>query len=223
MEIKTGELIDAALDHAVAMALGRVRPDGGLYAGHQGRTFRPSTNWAEGGPIIERNLIQVSPRWNNAGSFSKGLYMTKTGFWSWVAYVLGNGNIDGSFEQVGPTLLVAGLRCYVASRLGDSVDIPADFPVNLRKPQLKEEAIIRLSGHSVFDMTRSGNDFTIQIDTRKGFGIFDIDSGKTGDLYFDGNKLANIDLVSSLPKKIIKTLRDMGFVVERRFCGRTTC
>jgi len=94
MKIKTSELTDTALDWAVAKCEGvefDLAPDG-YY------TFKPSTSWAIGGPIIEREGIGVFPLGNERG---------------WAAGL-----------QSGPTPLIAAMRCYVASRLGDEVDVP---------------------------------------------------------------------------------------------------
>lgn len=74
-----------------------------------------STDWALAGPIIERELLEVSPHfWTDVG-------------WHWVACVLGTNNLDDSFEQRGPTPLIAAMRCYVSSRLGDTVEIPKEL------------------------------------------------------------------------------------------------
>jgi hypothetical protein len=71
--------------------------------------FEPSTNWAQGGPIIEREAITVSE-----GSPVVGL--------EWMACDRGSTHI-----QHGPTYLIAAMRCYVASKLGDDVSIPEEL------------------------------------------------------------------------------------------------
>ena len=140
MKIKTSELIGASLDWAVAHVIAKeerqlsalrivtsgVRPiirllkDGGNPLG-EGRATDFSTNWAAGGPIIERELLQVTPRFHSAG------YTYPKGQWYWAAYVLGPNNMDENYEQHGPTPLIAAMRCFVASRLGDEVDIPEEL------------------------------------------------------------------------------------------------
>jgi hypothetical protein len=81
--------------------------------------YTPTISWAQGGPIIEREQLEVSPRyWNVEG-------------WHWVAYVLGANNIDDNFEQRGSTPLIAAMRCYVASKLGDEIEIPDELCVKL--------------------------------------------------------------------------------------------
>lgn len=58
-------------------------------------------DWAQGGPIIEREMIELeygAPEW-----------------WACI-------KADDDFS--GPTPLIAAMRCYVASKLGDNVEIP---------------------------------------------------------------------------------------------------
>jgi hypothetical protein len=87
--MKTSELTGAALNWAVACA----RWGGGNF-GIDG--FSPSTDWAQGGPIIEREGIALLP--------------------PQLAEMPG-------YEGRGETLLIAAMRCYVASKLGDEVEI----------------------------------------------------------------------------------------------------
>jgi len=92
--MKTAELQGIALDRAVAHALGA--PDDG-----NGLPYY-STDWAQGGPIIERERIDV-------------LYEHDL---RWIAVP------QKGIESYGPTPLIAAMRCYVASKLGDEVEIP---------------------------------------------------------------------------------------------------
>ena len=64
--------------------------------------------WEHGGPIIEREYM----------------YLEYSGIWR--AYCTRNGN---SFMSVGATPLIAAMRCYVASRLGDEVELPEELEV----------------------------------------------------------------------------------------------
>jgi hypothetical protein len=104
--MKTSELTGAALDCAVAMALGNT--GNFLIDG-----FSPSTNWAQGGPIIEREGI----------GFRRG-YSDESGFNGWVAQRWAQ---DTTVFEEGPTPLIAAMRCYVASKLGDDVEIPEEL------------------------------------------------------------------------------------------------
>jgi len=125
-EMKTSELTGAALDWAVGIAEGWKRydspmkqPNGSIRwtlmfdAGETCmKSFRgsyePSTNWAQGGPIIERERISTQTTENH-----------------WEADTT---TPEGKFIQAeGPTPLIAAMRCYVASKLGDEVEIPEEL------------------------------------------------------------------------------------------------
>ena len=104
MKIKTNDLKDLALDWAVTKCEGF---DHKVTSSEWGM-WGWSTDWAQGGPIIEREKIQLS-------TLSKGK--------EWrAALVYGQDHI-----QYGPTPLVAAMRCYVASKLGDEVEIPEEL------------------------------------------------------------------------------------------------
>lgn len=119
MKIKTPELIGAALDWAVYEAgINDLRDRGEhvklwVYEDHvAGRTTHPfSTDWAWGGPIIERERIE--------------LLIFATG---WEAQMIHGDNyrIDQCEGDgiSGPTPLIAAMRCYVASKLGAEVEVP---------------------------------------------------------------------------------------------------
>jgi len=94
--MKTNELTDAALDWAVGST------------GEYGCGFF-STDWAQGGPIIEREAIQITPD-------------EYTGTWS--AYMTNEGE---PYVGTGPTPLIAAMRCYVASKLGDEIELPTEL------------------------------------------------------------------------------------------------
>ena len=105
--MKTSELTGAALDWAVAQIESGAGPDKAEKQWRYfGRVFRPSTEWAQGGPIIEREKISLSP-----------LHLE-----SWRSNVI-NDNLK-SFWEDGPTPLIAAMRCYVASKFGEAVEIP---------------------------------------------------------------------------------------------------
>jgi hypothetical protein len=105
--MKTHELTGSALDWAVAEADGtpiyrsgktmtRMDMDGNVY-------WQPSTDWSQGGPIIER----------------EGIELLCEGFgFRWVAMP------QKGPEWRGPTPLIAAMRCYVAAKLGDEVNVP---------------------------------------------------------------------------------------------------
>jgi len=71
--------------------------------------FHPSSEWYQGGPIIEREGIS----WHCGN---------KT---SWHAYAYG-----GNDNITGPTPLIAAMRCYAVSKLGDEAEVPDEFLEN---------------------------------------------------------------------------------------------
>lgn len=143
--MKTAELTGNALDWAVAQAEGlEYETAGGEYTVNDEndenygltfeKTYSPSADWALGGPIIERELIQINPKYHNETiAVTPKPYATVEG-WHWEAYVLGPENLDDNFFMWGDTPLEAAMRCYVASKLGDEVEIPDE----LLNPSLKE-------------------------------------------------------------------------------------
>jgi hypothetical protein len=110
---KTSELTGPALDWAVAKCEGIQWEQGDLDAGEYGPGFKPSTNWAQGGPIIEREGITLD-------------YDAHDGDKLWEARRYA---FDGTLlhNEYDPTPLIAAMRTYVASRLGDIVDVPAEL------------------------------------------------------------------------------------------------
>lgn len=66
-----------------------------------------SADWLWGGPLIERERI-------NAFSVQNGE--------SWAAQ-----NDARTRTSYGATILIAAMRCYVASNLGDEVDVPDEI------------------------------------------------------------------------------------------------
>jgi len=75
--------------------------------------YSPSTNWAIGGPIIERERITVEHHLSAAD----GPNLCDDGQ-AWCAM------FDQETTAYGPTPLVASMRCFVASRLGETVELP---------------------------------------------------------------------------------------------------
>lgn len=116
MKIKTYELTDVALDWVVAICEGLEPFTDGIawivdVNDTYKRLFSYSTNWAQGGPIIERENISVM------FSFDLQIWVSAIG----ELWVPEEGGVHG------PTPLVAAMRCYVASKLGDEVDIPEEI------------------------------------------------------------------------------------------------
>jgi hypothetical protein len=99
MKLKTQDLTGSALDWAVAKCEGREND------GTWDENF--SSNWLLGGPIIEREDIAMWPDqeggWFASTDQGKGM------------------------DYHGGTALIAAMRCFVASKLGDTVDIPEEL------------------------------------------------------------------------------------------------
>lgn len=121
--MKTSELSGAALDWAVAKCNGKTlhyfvddwfKKDPWLLAVNGEvdqplHSYTPSTDWGQGGPIIEREGITVAP----------------DDVEPWCAFI-----DRGTAEDViygGTTPLIAAMRCYVASKLGDEVELPEEL------------------------------------------------------------------------------------------------
>lgn len=110
--IPTKGLTDAALDWAVYKAekgynpqiiYGKVHDD----CGWEYIAYSPSINWALAGPIIDRERITIAPHEKHGAKAWRALHMRTM--------------------LTGPTPLIAAMRCYVASKLGDSVDVPEEL------------------------------------------------------------------------------------------------
>lgn len=114
MDIPTKHLDGVALDWAVAKAAGkrhfisldreRVIVDG--------YTFQPSTSWTDGGPIIDREQIDI--HWVGIANCRASI-----------------GRADANYPAgLGPTPLIAAMRCYVACTLGASVNVPDELKIH---------------------------------------------------------------------------------------------
>jgi hypothetical protein len=117
MKIKTCKLEGKALDWVVAEIENTPtnkgpadwwqRTDEGLlFNPYYQEVYSPSTLWAQGGLIIEAEMLTIGPAKNE-------------GFMAWT-FPKGNGSW-------GYTPLMAAMRCYVASKLGNIIDIPEEL------------------------------------------------------------------------------------------------
>ena len=102
--MKTSELTGATLDWAVAKCEGITENKDSAWYYDRRDAYNYSTNWSHGGPIIEREQIAVFLEYQNC----------------WCA-------TDGDRRTPGDTPLIAAMRCYVASKLGDDVDVPKEL------------------------------------------------------------------------------------------------
>ena len=123
MKHKTSELTGEMLNAAASIAEGRAGPrrvpasvlrNDGVWVPieviAEGPPFHPATSWEHGGPIIEREHIEVAPEYTADGKLlwrarkhdEHGVFLP--------------GHVDGS-------LLVAAMRCFVFRALGPAVDL----------------------------------------------------------------------------------------------------
>jgi hypothetical protein len=128
MKVKTSELTGHALDWAVAKCeeprdnrLTVIRHED--YIGHpieretepQSYTYvwwSPSRIWAQGGPIIKQKKISIIEECDG----------------TWMGSIGGCTDLDMPlYQEHGHTQLVAAMRCYVASEMGDEVDVPDEL------------------------------------------------------------------------------------------------
>jgi hypothetical protein len=106
--MKTSDMKDLILDWAVATANGDT-----FTLAHQDWAWY-SSDWLVGGPIIEQ----------------EGVELRYWGFHSvpWRASI--DGGTDAGialYEGYGTTPLIAAMRCFVASKLGDDIDVPKEL------------------------------------------------------------------------------------------------
>ena len=117
MNIKTSELTGAALILAVQQCeASRKDIDFAWWT----EEYDPTTNWAQGGPIIEREGIDVHRV--NAEMWSAKLWVNNSGMAKNPAQ-----RFKHNIQTDGPTPLIAAMRCYVASKQGDTIDVPEEL------------------------------------------------------------------------------------------------
>lgn len=105
--MKTNELTGAALDWAVARCVYGAEKN--IPAGFP--AF--SESWAHGGPLIEGAGIGVwMYSWNPFGEPEQEWYAEDE---------------EGNHVRRGDTPLIAAMRCYVASKLGDVIELPKEL------------------------------------------------------------------------------------------------
>ena len=109
--MKTSELTGAALDWAVALIEYPEWKEQGYLevfpydlSFDDGTTYAPSTDWAQGGPIIAKEGITL-----------------RCGLHGWDAELP-----EFRILMDGETALIAAMRCYIASKLGNNIDIPEE-------------------------------------------------------------------------------------------------
>jgi hypothetical protein len=71
--------------------------------------FEPTDNWMQGGAIIQREWINIT---------------NKDDVWT---AEIADDVPDGYVTMQGETALIAAMRCYVAQRLGDEIELPDEM------------------------------------------------------------------------------------------------
>lgn len=125
--IKVAEATGPALDWLVAKCEGLTNDtlhwcfyDGEMRSIGAEVPFNPSTNWAQGGPIIDQNKIGFLPSDGHRGS-------------QCCAFIYSPSQHDLAIEDGmtsicwGTTPLIAAMRCYVTSKLGEEVEVPDEL------------------------------------------------------------------------------------------------
>ena len=125
MKIKTSELTGAALNWAVAKCEGKVAQDvygtpelmeSGLHLHYcdvlLSHPYSPSTDWAQGGALIQREGIGI----RQYGDFLESRWQADKWAFKFVDPM-----------ATGPTPLIAAMRCLCHSKLGDEVEIPDEL------------------------------------------------------------------------------------------------
>lgn len=102
--MRTSELTSLALDWAVATCEHKVWATWRFKEDYDDGNHQYGEDWSLAGPIIEREKITLE--WTGE---------------DWMAY------IRHDEECFGPTPLIASMRCYVASKLGDVVTLPPEL------------------------------------------------------------------------------------------------
>lgn len=122
--MKTSELIGSALDWAVAKAEG-LKTDIPAWAttpwvrctdpsGMQYVCPRFHADWAQGGPIIERERLGVC-------------YYHEADGWEVPNWAAWRTDTDDRVQIMGETALIAAMRCFCSAKLGDEIDIPEEL------------------------------------------------------------------------------------------------
>lgn len=129
MKIKVAEATPLQLDWLVELAKGTHWSLNGYFCFDNPKRYdknpewRYSTDWAQGGPIMLQNNIGYGT------DDGPGLFIANRNC------LYTDRDQDGKavlvFREIGagygPTPLIAGLRCWIAFKLGDEVEIPEEL------------------------------------------------------------------------------------------------
>ena len=115
MKIQTQALIGRPLSWAVATCSGYAVDisKSGIYLGGSDIECSYSDDWGQAGPIIEQESISIQMAYPADDG--------KPALWYAAAFAT---SIKAPPRAHGPTPLVAAMRCFVLSKLGEEVDVP---------------------------------------------------------------------------------------------------
>lgn len=115
MKIKTSDLTGIALNWVVSKCEGDMpqykEPEWTQKFLRLQGSLSYSTNWLLGGPIIEREFIDIFHQNNGYAG----------------AILMSTHNNPHPTPSFATTPLIAVMRCYVASKLGDAVEVPDEL------------------------------------------------------------------------------------------------
>ena len=111
MKVNVSEVQDVVLNYLVAKARG-MEFTYEEHPLHEMVTLNFPTDWAQGGPIIEREGIDLD-------NYAKNPL--------WSAWMRAPKRHSGEAKAYGPTPLIAAMRCYVAGILGDEIEVPEEL------------------------------------------------------------------------------------------------
>lgn len=117
IEVSVTSLTGAALDWAVAVA-GNEEPmhirdsEPRLWNEDHSFGYSPSTDWAQGGPLIDRGC---------------GLYQCRSETGHGTFWICSFGTYPDNVPHTGETALIAACRAIVADKLGPTVSVPVEL------------------------------------------------------------------------------------------------
>ncbi|WP_020203544.1 phage protein NinX family protein [Cupriavidus sp. WS] len=111
--MKVSDLTGAMLDYWVARAEGADH----ARAIRDAANYRPTENWAQGGPIIERERIAT---WSGVEFIGNSEQIWTANAPGMDGYGGKDAYIDVASGHTGPTLLIAAMRAYFVARFGET-------------------------------------------------------------------------------------------------------
>lgn len=124
--VKVSEATGPVLDWMVAKCdFDAPTVEGGVvHAAQDYMPFQPSAHWAHGGPIIEREITKLFK--NVGGTYTAQIKREIPIRPEDRGTSLATHYIDW-LNVAGHTPLIAAMRCYVASKLGEEVEVPDEL------------------------------------------------------------------------------------------------